>query len=177
MLQARRSRVRIPMKWIFFFQFTLSFQPHYGLGLDWDSNRNEYQESSWEVKGCLRVRLTTLPSSMCRLSRKCESLDVSHPYGPPRPVTGIVFYYTPSSETFRIYLPQCVKAGASCKNYWVLRGQVLKSIWTFQACFIEPCPRVELLSVRGPLPPMVPAVFRQRNLERCLVARNNPAMH
>jgi hypothetical protein len=32
--------------WIF--QFTYSFQTHYGLGVDSVSNRNEYQESSWE---------------------------------------------------------------------------------------------------------------------------------
>jgi hypothetical protein len=42
MLQAGRSRVRIPIRWIFF-QFTLSFQPHYGPGVDSASNRNEYQ--------------------------------------------------------------------------------------------------------------------------------------
>jgi hypothetical protein len=37
MLEAGRSRVRVPMRWHF-----SSFQPHYGPGVDSASNRNEY---------------------------------------------------------------------------------------------------------------------------------------
>jgi hypothetical protein len=36
--------------------------------------------------------LTTLPPSMSRLSKQCEIPNISQPYRPPRPATGIAFF-------------------------------------------------------------------------------------
>jgi hypothetical protein len=64
MLQPGRSRVRFPMRSLY---FSVDLQPHYGPEVDSASNRNEYQESSWEL------RLT---------ARKADNLTAIYVYKP-----------------------------------------------------------------------------------------------
>jgi hypothetical protein len=56
----------------------LLFQPYYDPRVDAASNRNEYQEASWGVKGGRRIRLIILPPSVSLLSRENVRYSTSH---------------------------------------------------------------------------------------------------
>jgi hypothetical protein len=93
MLQAGRSRVRIPMTSLNVFKLPNTSRRAMGLGFYSASNRNKYEKIFRSVKRSRRVRLTILPPFVSRLSRQREIFNISQHYRPTWPVTGIALLF------------------------------------------------------------------------------------
>jgi hypothetical protein len=89
MLQTGRSRIRVRiMSLDFFFNLPNPLSRTMAVGSTWPLTEMSTRNLSGGGGGDRRIRLTILPPSVSRSSRRCGSLDLSHPYGPTWPVIG-----------------------------------------------------------------------------------------
>jgi hypothetical protein len=115
------------------------------------SNRNEYQKIfRWGGgRGGKALPARKAPSSVSRLSKKCRILDVSQPYWPPRPVTGIAlllnFLQTEKDHLYGLVVrdpsyrsrgPGSIPGTPRFSEYWIWNG-VHSALWVQLRSYLQ----------------------------------------